>query len=158
MAARVLVAALAATGRTDPRCVAEWMMANRADELRRTLAGFAPRMLGGSEVVDCTSGRQDCNAEPATAGDLFSWLVASDRRSAMMIWTAAPPFRRPTPRPDVPVPAGKPKKGGSEGMPATPLSGEAPIAMPVRPDPRNSDDAGPSWRAAYAGGCGARFL
>lgn len=122
MAARVLVAAVAATGRTDPRCVAEWMMANRADELRRTLAGFAPRMLGGSEVVACTSGRQDCNAEPATAGDLFSWLVASDRRSAMMIWTAAPPFRRPTPRPDVPVPAGKPKKGGRKACPLPPLA------------------------------------
>ncbi len=71
MDARDLVAAVAATGTTDPRCVTEWIMANRADELRQTLAGFAPMMTRGSEVVACTSGRRDCNAEPATAGDLF---------------------------------------------------------------------------------------
>lgn len=65
---RLVAAAVAAIGTTDPRRVAEWIMANRAAELRQMLGGFARAMLGGGEDA---AGRADRHAEPATAGDLF---------------------------------------------------------------------------------------
>jgi hypothetical protein len=68
---RLVAAAVAATGTTDPARVAEWIMANRATELRQMLAGFARAMLGGGEVIAFTAGRQDRLAEPVASGDLF---------------------------------------------------------------------------------------
>jgi hypothetical protein len=68
---RLVAAAVAATGTTEPARVADWIMTSRPAELRQMLAGFARAMLGGGEVIACTAGRQDRHAEPATGGDLF---------------------------------------------------------------------------------------
>lgn len=68
---RLVAAAVAATGTTDPARAAEWIMQNRATELRQIVRGFARAMLGGGEVIAFTTGRQNRHAEPAASGDLF---------------------------------------------------------------------------------------
>jgi hypothetical protein len=68
---RLVAAAVAATGTTDPGRVAEWIMVNRATELRQIVTGFARAMLGGGEAIAFTAGRPDGHAEPIAAGDLF---------------------------------------------------------------------------------------
>jgi hypothetical protein len=68
---RLIAAAVAATGTTDVSRIADWVMTNRAGELRQIVAGFARVMLGGGEVIAFTAGRQDRPAEAPPAGDLF---------------------------------------------------------------------------------------